>query len=50
MRKERRIKNPEHHPEVTMHQEDLVVPAGLICLKFIPKGLFMTNDESMNFN
>lgn len=28
MRKERRIKNPEHHPEVTMHQEDLVVPAG----------------------
>jgi len=28
MRKERRIKNPEHHPEVTTHQEDLVVPAG----------------------
>lgn len=29
MRNGRRIRSPEHHPEVTMHQEDLVVPAGL---------------------
>ena len=43
MRKGRRIKSPEHHPEVTMHQEDLVVPAGLIMLKVFTKGL--TDDK-----
>ena len=39
MRKERRIKSPEHHPEVTMHQEDLVAPAGLIMLQLYAKRL-----------
>lgn len=33
MKKERKIKNPEHRPEVITHQEDLVVPAGLITFK-----------------
>ena len=43
MRRERRIKSPEHHPEVTMHQEDLVVPAGLIML--FTRGLLITNEN-----
>lgn len=34
MKNGRRRRSPEHHPEVTMHHDDLVVPAGLVIHNF----------------